>query len=213
MKKGSKPKRVRESIKVLKKFKDLFPSTEESKKEMELLEENILNYGVRDPLVVCKETGILLDGYRRLAICKRRNIPYKITKVSLSGHDAARRWIVRNQLSRRNLNSFQKAQLVIELGQDDYLKQAKANQALSKGRGKKGQRRTDEVFEPVDVSQRLADDAGISRDSMSKARYILKHGNDDIVGDLANDRMKINTAYYKIREERKRSNKQNVSGW
>jgi hypothetical protein len=67
------------------------------------LEANLLNDGCRDPLIVWQEEQILLDGHHRLAICERHGLTYTIQELTLPDMDAARLWMIANQLGRRNL--------------------------------------------------------------------------------------------------------------
>ncbi len=88
-------------------FKALTPplSTEERRQ----LEANLLAEGCRNPLVVWGDQGILLDGHNRLEICRKHNIHYETTELFLPDRDAARSWILNNQLGRRNLSPNQKS--------------------------------------------------------------------------------------------------------
>ena len=69
--------------------------------EYEKLKESILIEGIRDPLVVWQ--GILLDGYHRYKIAQEHGLEYKTVEVELPDRDAAKEWILVNQLGRRNL--------------------------------------------------------------------------------------------------------------
>lgn len=69
--------------------------------EKALLEENIIQFGCRDPLVVWE--GILLDGHHRFEICSRLNIPFSIVTITLKDRESALDWMDANQLGRRNL--------------------------------------------------------------------------------------------------------------
>jgi hypothetical protein len=75
------------------------------------LEDSLLTEGCRHPLVVWKETGILLDGHCRYDICTKHNIPFRVHELSLPSRDAAIVWILRNQLGRANLSEAQKTDL------------------------------------------------------------------------------------------------------
>ena len=72
-----------------------------SSEEFEKLEASILSEGIRDPLVVWQ--GILLDGYHRYKIAQEHGLEYKTVEVELPDRDAAKEWILVNQLGRRNL--------------------------------------------------------------------------------------------------------------
>src|SRR3972149_4294624 len=59
--------------------------------------------GCRDPIVVWAEEDTILDGHNRSLICDSLGIPYTETRISLPDETAARKWIIHNQLARRNL--------------------------------------------------------------------------------------------------------------
>ena len=84
------------------------PLTDDERKQ---LEANLLADGCRDPLVVWDEKGILLDGHNRYRVCQERDITFNVRKISLPNRDAARIWIIRNQLGRRNLSPEQASYL------------------------------------------------------------------------------------------------------
>jgi len=69
--------------------------------EYEKLKESVLLEGIRDPLVVWN--GILLDGYHRYQIAQEHGLEYKFVEVDLPDKEAAKEWIITNQLGRRNL--------------------------------------------------------------------------------------------------------------
>lgn len=68
-------------------------------------------HGCREPLVIWKEKGILLDGHNRAAICDEEGIKYRTVEYSFHDRDAARNWIIDNALARRNLNDEQRRYL------------------------------------------------------------------------------------------------------
>jgi hypothetical protein len=71
------------------------------------LEANILADGCHDPLIAWQEEQTLLDGHNRLDICQRHGLPYTTEEVSLADLDAAKAWMIANQLGRRNLTPEQ----------------------------------------------------------------------------------------------------------
>jgi DNA N-6-adenine-methyltransferase (Dam) len=73
------------------------------------LEANLLAEGCLDPLILWQEEQILLDGHNRLAICERHGLPYRTQEVSLPDLDAAKTWLIRHQVGRRNLAPHQLA--------------------------------------------------------------------------------------------------------
>ncbi len=71
--------------------------------EYKRLETSIKEEGLRDALVVWEEQDILLDGHNRYKICNEWGETLKFEYVSLGSEAEARKWIINNQLGRRNL--------------------------------------------------------------------------------------------------------------
>ena len=86
-------------------LQSLIPSL--TPEEYAQLEANIVANGCRDALVVWQEEQTLLDGHNRQEICERHDLPYTTHAISLPDLDAARTWIIANQLGRRNLTPDQ----------------------------------------------------------------------------------------------------------
>jgi ParB-like chromosome segregation protein Spo0J len=85
-------------------FGELIPPLSDD--ERRNLEENLKGEnGARDPLVVWRETGLLLDGHNRYEICSRLGLGFKVVDLSFPDREAAADWIDRNQLGRRNLKA------------------------------------------------------------------------------------------------------------
>ena len=84
-------------------FKSLLPMLD--KETFELLEENLLQNGCRDSLVLWDD--ILIDGHNRYAICTKHDIPFNTIQKEFASRDEALIWIISTQVARRNLSSLQ----------------------------------------------------------------------------------------------------------
>lgn len=73
--------------------------------ERESLTKSIIEEGVREPLIVWEEKGILIDGYNRYDVCHRLKIPCRYVVKSFPDRAAVIEWMVQNQLGRRNLTA------------------------------------------------------------------------------------------------------------
>ena len=73
--------------------------------EYSLLEASVVANGVRDPLVVWRRDGqlVLLDGHHRYQIAQRHGLAFGVKQLDLPDLTAAKLWVIRNQLGRRNL--------------------------------------------------------------------------------------------------------------
>ena len=78
-----------------------------SAEEHRQLADNLQRDGCQEPLLVWDEARVLLDGHHRHDICLQYDIPYTVRTISLPGLDAAKAWMVRYQLGRRNLTPEQ----------------------------------------------------------------------------------------------------------
>lgn len=90
-----------------------------SQEEYSQLEANLLAEGCRDALVVWISDPALpptlLDGHHRYAICKAHNLSYRIDFKKFPGREAAKNWIILNQIGRRNVTPEQRAYLMGKL--------------------------------------------------------------------------------------------------
>lgn len=89
------------SLRIDPEFKNLIPPL--STNERRQLETNLIIERCRDPLVVWAGHDILLDGHNRWEICCQHDIDFQTVEIELPDWEAARNWIINNQLSRRNL--------------------------------------------------------------------------------------------------------------
>lgn len=78
--------------------------------EFSRLEQSILLEGCRDPIIIWD--GVIIDGHNRFRICTAHNIPFNTQNISFDSRDEAMLWMLQNQLARRNLNDFQRIEIV-----------------------------------------------------------------------------------------------------
>lgn len=171
------------------------PLTDE---EYQQLEQSILRDGCRDGLVVWPRNGklILLDGHNRRRICKQHKKRYSLVKYDPGSRDAARLWIVTNQLARRNLTSYQRGELTLVI--EPVIRKLADDQQKRGVRPKLGKGiRTDEE---------LARLSGLGRETMRKVRVIAKTANEAAKVALRTPKSStsVHREYQKIRQEEMR---------
>lgn len=86
-----------------------------SAEELQLLRANIESDGCLTPLIVWHEERILLDGHNRHKICTEIGNTYQVTFISLDSREAAKLWVLENQVGRRNLTDDQRSVLWNEI--------------------------------------------------------------------------------------------------
>ena len=115
---------VRDRIIIREELRDLIPQLKPE--ELEQLEENILQEGIRDPLIIWPvgDQFVLIDGHNRFSICQKHKLEFPFKKVDFKDEQEAKEWMVKNQLGRRNLSQEQQS----------YLRGLRYNQEKSQGK-------------------------------------------------------------------------------
>jgi hypothetical protein len=187
-------------LKIDKEFESLIPDL--CPEEYRILEQNILNEGVRDSLITWK--GILLDGHNRLKICTEHNIEYDTSpNLTIKNRKEAKVWIIRNQFGRRNINSFIRAELALKLKSILKVK-AKENLKTSTGGVKPRPLSNSTKAVPIDVRKDIAKSARVSSNTIAKVEVIKKHANNETIDALREDKITIHNAYRAVtKKERK----------
>jgi len=88
-------------------FSNLIPALTDT--EYAGLRESIIQEGIRDALIIWNDT--LLDGHNRYKIAQELGLQYQTKSIELPNREAAKQWIITNQLSRRNLTEQQASYL------------------------------------------------------------------------------------------------------
>lgn len=157
--------------------------------ERDQLEANLRAEGCRDSLVVWN--GVLLDGHHRFAIGTTHGIAFTVAEHACADRDEAKAWIIRHQFGRRNLTTFQRAELALAL---EPLIAAEAH------RRKVTHERSPSIEgkhsrHVGETDHHLAQIAGISRPTMARARYVSTHGTEDEKAALRAGKKKIAGVY------------------
>jgi hypothetical protein len=155
--------------------------------ERAALASSLLAEGCRDALVIWQ--GILLDGHTRHALCEQHQWGYRTVDIELTDRDAAKEWIIRNQLGRRNLRPFQRAELVAHL------------EPLIAARAKENQRGCKKSDNPIDTKQEMARLAEMSPDTWVKAKRLITNAPDKVKQQLRGNEITINRATKQLNEQ------------
>ena len=88
-------------------LRDLIPAL--TTDEYEQLEQNILEEGIRDSLIVWNKT--IVDGHNRYNIALEHGLNYEVEEREFENKDEVINWMIDNQLGRRNLTPQQQSYL------------------------------------------------------------------------------------------------------
>ena len=174
-------------MKIRKDFKELIPPL--SPEEFEQLEKNILEEGIRDPLVVWN--GVLIDGHNRYEIAKKHGLDYETVERDFCSEDEARAWIIQNQLGRRNLSKYDRSVMALKL-KPSIAERAKEQQTRKSVSQKSAEQK------PIDTREHLASIAGVSHDTIRKVEKIEEKATPRTKQLLREGKLSINQAYNSV---------------
>jgi|688.fasta_scaffold23373_2 DNA modification methylase len=170
--------------KILEEFKNLI--TPLQKEQKEALKQNIKTYGLREPLIVWTEENVLVDGHNRYEICEELKIEPKYVFYSFKDRFEVLSFIIENQIIRRNLQPYEKIEIYAKL-KDDLNRLGFSKKPSSEGK-------------KHNTLLIIAEKTGYSHDTLHKAFYIDKNGNEDLKKDLRSGKISINQAYGKLKK-------------
>lgn len=176
-------------------FQDLIPPLNDD--ELKMLEESIVANGCESPLIVWN--GVIVDGHNRYAVCQKHSIPFAVTEKSFDSRDDAMLWMLRNQLGRRNLNSYQRGELALKF--EPLLKaEAKKNQMRKPIDGSVPQNSAEQKSEG-ETRRKLGKLAGVSHDTIKKVKRLNESADDETKGKLRRGEVTVHKAYTELMQK------------
>jgi hypothetical protein len=149
-------------------FKNLIQKLTEE--ERSILRDKLQTEGCTEPLAIWQEENLLLDGHHRIEICAELGIPYTTRAVSLPDRDAAKAWIARHQLGRRNSTEERKSYLrgLLHVQQSKGVGRPEKPEEGAEGNGVN--------FTPLPgrTRERLAEEQGVSPSTIDKDTRFYK---------------------------------------
>lgn len=179
-------------------FKNLIPPLTDE--EFEQLEQNCLNDGIREPLIIWN--GILIDGHNRLKISQKHSLPYQTKEMHFDNEKEAEAWIIKNQFGRRNLSAYDRSVLALKL-KPLIAEKAKEKQVETLRQNMTVSQKSDERKE-VSTKKELAKIAGVSHDTIAKVEKIERQATPEVKAQVKNGTLSINQAYQTVRREEKK---------
>ena len=174
--------------------------------EFKQLERNILEEGIRDPLVTWN--GILVDGHNRYRIATQYDIDFVTVEKEFADMNAVKEWMIYNQFGRRNLPTYERGKLALRL-KDIFSQKAKDNLKIYGGNQYDAPCQKSDNIQKVDTKKELAKIANVSHDTINKIENIEAKASDEVKQKLSIGTMSINEAYKEIKKEEKQENLEN----
>jgi hypothetical protein len=178
----------RRTIYVDKEFQALIPpQTEDESIE---LEASLKREGCRDALVVWAGRDILIDGHHRYKLCQKLGIEFRTIERKFETREDVVVWMVRNQLARRNITSFVRAELADRM-KDAIEAKAEANKKSTQF----GNTDFQNSGTPVHTDKEIAKFAGVSHDTIHKSRKVRTTAPDIIKQAARSGELSVDRAY------------------
>ena len=175
-------------------FRDLIPPLNEE--ELKLLEESLVADGCESPLIVWN--GVIVDGHNRYAICRKHEIPFAIQEKDFSSRDEAMLWMLRNQLGRRNLNNYQRVELVLKF---EPLVKSAAEQRMMAGKAANPVPTLAQGQTKGKTRDHLSEAAGVSHGTFAKAKKLVQSADEETKRELRAGKVTVNRAYTELLEK------------
>lgn len=185
-----------EELRIDEEFKTLIPPLDEE--EFRLLEESIIRDGCDTPLTVWNDT--IIDGHNRYKICIANDVPFKVVKKEFNSREEVIRWMLVHQLGRRNLNSYQRSELVLML-EPMMRKEAAKRQATSTGGDEPQLKQNSAEAGKRQTRDELAKMAGVSHDTIDKVKRISRDADEDTKEQLRSGKLSIRKAYQSLKQK------------
>jgi ParB-like chromosome segregation protein Spo0J len=183
-------------IRINKRYQDLVLPL--SSDDYSNLKNSIKNNGQYMPIVTNSD-GVILDGYHRYKACLELSLEPIIIIKSFPDELQEELFIIDCNLTRRQLNSFQRAELALR-SKPILIEIARRNKSLG-GRGV-------EIKTPLGrVDQEIGRRAGLGKDTVRKVEVIIGKATPELLDKVRSGRgmITIHKAYKTILKEKKRT--------
>ena len=180
-------------MKILQELESLIPPL--SNEEFKQLERNILEEGIRDPLITWN--GILIDGHNRYRIAQEHDINYETLEKEFDNINLVKEWMIHNQFGRRNLSNYQRSVLALHL-ENVFKDRAKEKEFERKTTFQKSEKSN---LETVNSVKEIGKVANVSHDTIAKVKKIEANATPEVKARLNTGQMSINEAYKEIKKE------------
>lgn len=182
-------------LKISESLEHLMPPLSDT--ELRLLRASLISEGCRDPLVTWN--GTLVDGHNRYRLCHEHGIPFSYVELQFADEAEARRWIIRNQLARRNVPDYVRCELVLPL-EAELKAEGKARQRLC-NRPDRLLANLPKAEKRINTRSELAKTAGVSDGTFKEFKKVAAAADEATKDKLRKGELSIHGAYTALRQE------------
>ena len=183
-------------MQILQELESLIPPL--SNEEFKQLERNILEEGIREPLITWN--GILIDGHNRYRIAQEHDMNFETLEKEFENINSVKEWMINNQFGRRNLSNYQRSVLALQL-ENVFREKAKENLKIYNGNQYDAPCQISDNLQKIDTKKEIAKVANVSHDTIAKVKKIEATATPEVKEKLNTGTMSINEAYKEIKKE------------
>jgi N6-adenosine-specific RNA methylase IME4 len=180
-------------MQILQELESLIPPL--SNEEFKQLERNILEEGIREPLITWN--GILIDGHNRYRIAQEHDMNFETLEKEFENINRVKEWMIHNQFGRRNLSNYQRSVLALQL-EDVFREKAKEKELERKTTFLKSEKSN---LETINSIKEISKIANVGHDTIAKVKKIEANATPEVKARLNTGTMSINEAYKEIKKE------------
>ena len=174
-------------------FENLIPPLSED--EFNGLEKSILEEGVREPIVTWR--GYIVDGHNRYKIATKYGLDFDTVEYDFADEAAVKLWMIRNQLSRRNLEKSQIAMLAVL--EDDLVEPLRKAAHEREYSGKANPDATPHQGRNPQTNDVIARSIGVGSRIVADAMKVRKSGDEQLVADVLSGKISVNKAAEQVK--------------
>ena len=184
-------------IQVKEEFKNLIPAL--SAEEYSQLEANILEEGIREPIITWN--GFIIDGHNRYSIAQRFDVEYRTTSKHFSSEVDVKIWMAHNQLGRRNVSDYVKGELYETI---EKLEKEKGEKNLKTNIGEGQRLSINDKGKAHNTREIISNKLGWSTGKKAQFDVVKKKAPEEVKEKLRNNELTIHAAYKEIKKEEKK---------
>ena len=195
---GNHNKERRKTVTIDEEFQKLIPPLTDD--EYRQLEENCIKEGIREAILVWDRGDdlVIVDGHNRYKIAREHNLKWSHKVMSFKNRETVKAWIRCNQLGRRNLDKWQKYDVVKEL-EEAKAKEAKERQSEAGGDRKSENKKIGSANIGTSdfgkTREKMAALVGVSHGTYDKMKKIDEQATPKVKEAVRKGELSINQAY------------------
>lgn len=167
--------------------------------EFKQLETNVLAEGIREPIITWN--GTIVDGHNRYELAQMYDLPFETLEIEFESMNHCKEWMILNQFGRRNLNTYQRTFLGLQL--EEVLSERAKQKQIEGGKTKLVQKSEQAPMERKTITQ-IGKVANVSHDTVAKVKAIEARAPEEVKAKLRTGEVSINQAYQDIKKEEKK---------